>query len=253
MVRLEMAIRLENASGAHHGLSIVSPERLLEHLPKSGDTFGIFYLADPAETLEGLRNHGIVGRRVVGYLPKARIGAMDMLYRSQPKLSSLIIEGHSDTLGDLGRVIRRADVLSRPEVVLPRAYALLGPELGDDLAWLIRAPIGQLTVTDVAQRCGCSARTLRRRFRSRNLPPPNQWMSWMLLCRAVAMLSDRSRSIRSVSVALQMNSSGALSNLCRRLTGRSLSEVRMLGVEGVLNLLEERCAADLGEDESDVA
>lgn len=132
----------------------------------------------------------------------------------------------------------------RPASALRRALTR-PPTLDDDLArWLeslvgptdvetltsIRclARIGErLSVAAAAERCGTSARTLRRRLRRSDLPPPRQWLTALRGVRTALALQRRPRRpLLEAAMQLGYPDHSALDQHMKRVAGVGAGYVR---------------------------
>lgn len=86
-----------------------------------------------------------------------------------------------------------------------------------------------LTVPELARSLGVHRRTLVNRLRAHRLPPPSEFLAWMRLLLAAALLEDHARPIERIALELQFPSANAFRNSMRRYTGLGPSEVRMNG------------------------
>ncbi len=107
------------------------------------------------------------------------------------------------------------------------------PEAGQLVEVAYTLAGGRPTVAALARDLACSPRTLRRRCRELQLPPPAKLLRLCRLYRAAAQLSEAGRSVHDVAACLEFRGARSLRGALRRI-GLPIASVRAHGPELIL-------------------
>jgi AraC-like DNA-binding protein len=125
--------------------------------------------------------------------------------------------------------------------LLARMLAPAARPLGGD----VRDPVGHLKellddealadepIAGLARRCGGSRDHLRRRFAERHGMTPQRYRSERQIARAARLLAETDLAVKQVASAVGFASPAAFSAACRRLTGKTPSELARGGGQGL--------------------
>lgn len=208
------AVAVMGAAGAGIGAVILEPR----------DCDGI-----PADALVPALRSQVPAAPVLAYCSPAATASGDILAMARAGVSGLLLRGYDD----VGTALRSALATASDECAARLVLRVLTPALPSPARVVVehcllhgREP---LTVTGVAHALGVNRKTLVLRMAAAKLPQPRALIAWARLCLVAHALDQGSLTIERAAMDFGYPSAPALRNLCKRLTGLRLGEVRENG------------------------
>lgn len=238
----DRVLRARIAEAARPAGCAVFCERVADVLP-AVEAVGARHARVGAIVLEPRDRDGVPCDALVGVL-RARLPAAPVLaYCSPPGgvsgtpsdeilrmaragVSGLLLRG----VDDAGAALRHALVVARDDCAARLVMRELEPVLPRPARAVVEHCVlhgrEPLTVAGVAAALGVHRKTLVLRLRAAGLPEPRAVLAWIRLCLVAHALDESGVSIERIAMDFGYPSAPALRNLCKRLTGLRLSEIR---------------------------
>lgn len=183
----------------------------------------------PADALVPLLRAQVPAAPVLAYCAPAATASGDILAMARAGVSGLLLRGYDD----VGTALRSALATASDDCAARFVLRALKPALPSPARVVVehcllhgREP---LTVAGVAHALGVNRKTLVLRMSAADLPPPRVLLAWVRLCLVAHALDQGGLTIERAAMDFGYPSAPALRNLCKRLTGLRLSEVREQG------------------------
>lgn len=166
---------------------------------------------------------------VLGYCAPQVGAAEGILALARADVNALILRGHDDE----GVALRAAFAAAHDDYAARTIVRAVAPGLPRAVRTVIehcarhgRTP---LSVSSVARALGVSRKTLASRLAAAGLPQPHEVIAWTRLCLLLHALEAESTTIERAALEFGFPSGTAVRNLCKRYTGRRVSEIRQHG------------------------
>lgn len=153
---------------------------------------------------------------IVAYLDIHELERQLLVQAIHAGATDLIFRGIDDGSAVAQHVLAHAHVMSLSDEWLAELAADLPVALFPFVRYGLRTPNAADSLSATAAALGLARRTLTQRLAAIHAPPPRRLFTWTRLLLAASLLAESGRSLRSVSVQLQLSSSNALRQLLQR-------------------------------------
>ncbi len=154
---------------------------------------------------------------------------------------ALVIRGVDDERHAFRAALRSAEQRCAATLVFERIRDQLPPAVAPLVALYLRADGVPPTVAEAATLLGVHRKTLVNRLAAAGCPTPRALRTWCRLFVAGRLLEEPGRTVESIALQLEFDSTTGLRNAIKRYTGHGASAVRAAG--GLAHLLAHFNAA----------
>lgn len=199
----------------------------------------------PAAPLVADVRHDHPSVTVVAYCASSAGSSDDIVALIRAGAHALVVRGVDDERHAFRAALRGAEQRCTATLVFDRIRDQLPPAVAPLVALYLRADGVPPSVAEAAELLGVHRKTLVNRLAAAGCPTPRALRTWCRLFVASRLLEEPGRTVESIALQLEFDSTTGLRNALKRYTGQGAGAVRAAGgLAHVLAHFNAACAAD---------
>ena len=166
---------------------------------------------------------------VVGYCASRAGVSEEALAFGRAGVHNLVVHGIDDERHVFRAALRLAEQRCTTALVFDRVRDQLPPDVARLVALYLRADGEPPSVARAAELLGVHRKTLVNRLAAAGCPTPRALRTWCRLFVASRLLEEPGRTVESIALQLDFETTAGLRNALKRYTGRGAREIRAAG------------------------